>query len=280
MISASASSAVGAARRGRRRGTPWRTRGRRLRSRRSTASSSPAPSFGVLLELGEHQPQRADAVLLARLHRGRQVLLHPVGQRHLPFKDTRCRGGARGPDVTAAQRTMCMPMRAGTSASVRATRLGVRPSCSAASLRDERARGSPPRRGRGTARAGPSAAGRRSAGPRRRRCARARARRARGPRGASARRRCRCSRTRRARGRRQRVDQRQVARRDVDRAAPRARRSARPVERREEADEVGAGVCADHVGVDLHPPARAARPRPSARRPSRTGSGRRGVVRR
>ena len=47
-----------------------------------------AALLGGLLQLGEHEPQRADAVLLARLHRGGEVLLHRVGQRHLPFSDS------------------------------------------------------------------------------------------------------------------------------------------------------------------------------------------------
>ena len=35
-----------------------------------------------LLELGEHEAQRAHAVLLARLHRGCEILLDRVGNRH------------------------------------------------------------------------------------------------------------------------------------------------------------------------------------------------------
>src|SRR4051794_19640792 len=40
--------------------------------------------LGGLLQLVEHEPQRADTVLLPRLHRAGEVLLHRVGQTHLP----------------------------------------------------------------------------------------------------------------------------------------------------------------------------------------------------
>src|SRR3954452_19378851 len=38
--------------------------------------------LGVLLELGEHEAQRPDTVLLLRPHGGRQVGFHLVGKRH------------------------------------------------------------------------------------------------------------------------------------------------------------------------------------------------------
>ena len=41
----------------------------------------------VLLQLGQHEAQRGDAILLARLHRRGEVLLDAVGHLH-PVKDT------------------------------------------------------------------------------------------------------------------------------------------------------------------------------------------------
>ena len=60
---------------------------RRLRSRRSTASSSSAV-LGRLLQLGQHQPQRADPLLLARLHRAGHVRPDLFGNRHCSTQDS------------------------------------------------------------------------------------------------------------------------------------------------------------------------------------------------
>ena len=51
--------------------------------------------LGGLLQLAEDEPQRADTFLLAGPHRGGDVLLDRVDQRHLPFR-------IRGPRMTSA----------------------------------------------------------------------------------------------------------------------------------------------------------------------------------
>ena len=227
----------------------------------------------VLLQLGEHQPQRADAVLLARLHRGREVLLHPVGQRHLPFKDTRCAGRRPWP---GCDRGSAHDVHAHARRDLRERPRGEarRPSVLLGRLLgDERAADG--RRAEDAERLGRDL--RRRADDRER-CGAIGA-----PEGERRERLGRDVRRpdavagvaeRRVRAAaRQRGDERQVRRRDVDRPAPRALDRS-PGERREEATRSAFARPITSGSTSIRPPV--ARPWPSARRPSRTGSGRPG----